>query len=133
MWLMISVYIDDYVCMCLFSHCRNVKEELLDMSGSCLSLTVLDYDRFTKNDYCGMVVLSCEDIPRLPNGFSGIDDASASQRKTYELPLLVDTMTPALMELSRRDHHYVKDFNRWHSKRTSFIENIASRFSPIPR
>ena len=103
------------------------------MSGSCLSFTVLDHDRFTKNDYCGMVVLSCEDIPRLPNGFSGIDDANTPQRKTYELPLLLGTMTPALMELSRRDHHYVKDFNRWHSIGTSFIENIASRVSSMPR
>ena len=41
-------------------------------------------------------------------------------------------MTPALMELSRRDHRYVKDFNRWHSQRTSFIEDTL-RLSPIPR
>ena len=74
------------------------------MSGSCISLTVLDYDRFTKNDYCGMVVISCEEIPRLPDGFSGIDNDNAPQRKTYELPLVVNTATPALIELSRRSH-----------------------------
>ena len=103
------------------------------MSGSCLSLTVLDYDRFTKNDYCGMVVISCEEIPRLPNGFSGIDSDNAPQRKTYELPLVVNTTTPALIELSRRNHQYVQGFNRWHSRRTSLIENIALKISPTPR
>ena len=102
------------------------------MSGSSLSLTVLDYDRFTKNDYCGMVMISCEEIPRLPNGYSGIDNANAPQRKTYELPLIVDTATPALFELSRRNHHYVQDFNHWHSRRMSVFENIASKISPSP-
>ena len=102
------------------------------MSGSSLSLTMLDYDRFTKNDYCGMVMISCEEIPRLPNGYSGIDNANAPQRKTYELPLIVDTATPALFELSRQNHHYVQDFNRWHSRRMSVFENIASKISPSP-
>ena len=112
--------------------CRNVKEDLLNMQGSSLSLTALDYDRFTKNDYCGMVVLSCEEIPRLPYGSSGIDNANAPQRKTYEFPLVVDTATPALLELSRRNHRYVQDFNRWHSRRTSFIENIALKMNSTP-
>ena len=103
------------------------------MSGSCISLTVLDYDRFTKNDYCGMVVINCEEIPRMPDGVSGIDNDNAPQRKTYELPLVVNTATPGLLELSRRSHHYVQDFNRWHSRRTSLIENIALRIAPTSR
>ena len=86
------MYITTYVPTYVFSSSKNVKEELLDTSGSCISLTVLDYDRYTKNDYCGMVVLSCEDIPRLPSGFSGIDSENAPQRKTYELPLLYLTL-----------------------------------------
>ena len=102
------------------------------MQGSALSLTVLDYDRYTKNDFCGMVVISCEEIPRLLNGFSGIDNDHAPQRKKYELPLVIDTATPALLELSKRNHRYVQDFNRQHSQRTSFIENIALRISPTP-
>ena len=88
------------------------------MFGSSLSLTVLDYDRFSKNDYCGMVVIECEKIPRLPCGSTGIDDAIGPERRKYELPLVVETQTPALMELSRRGHHYVKDFNYWHSRGT---------------
>jgi len=70
-----------------------------------------------------MVVIDCAEIPRLPSGSSGIYDANAPQRKTYELPLVVDTTTPALMELSKRNHHYVQDFNCWHSQRMSLIEN----------
>ena len=62
-----------------------------------------------------MVVIECEKIPRLPCGSTGIDDAIAPERQKYELPLVVDTTTPALMELSKRKHHYVKEFNRWHN------------------
>lgn len=62
-----------------FLHYKNVKETLLDLSGSVLTLTVFDHDYIKKNKFCGMVVINCAEIPRLPSGSSGLDDASAPQ------------------------------------------------------
>ena len=46
-----------------------------------------------------MVVIDGTEIPRLPSSSSNIDDPNVPQRKTYELPLIPDTMTPTLKEL----------------------------------
>lgn len=96
------------------------------MSGSVLSLTVFDHDYIKRNEFCGMVVISCGEIPRLPSGSSGLDDPNAPQRKTYELALVVDTTTPALKELTERSHQYVHDFNLWYKRGSSFAGNIAA-------
>ena len=75
------------------------------MTGSVLTLSVYDRD-FVKDDFAGMVVIEGTEIPRLPGGSSDIDDPNTPQRKTYELPLVVDTMTPELEELIKRNSEY---------------------------
>jgi len=99
------------------------------MSGSVLSLTVFNHDYIKKNEFCGMVVIDCAEIPRLPSGSSGIDDENAPQRKTFELPLVLDTTTPALKELSERSHQYVHDFILWYKQGSTFAGNIAATFT----
>ena len=99
------------------------------MSGSVLSLTVFDHDYIKKNVFCGMVVLDCAEIPRLPSGSSGIDDPNAPQRKNLELFLVVDTTTSALKELTERSHQYVHDFNLWYKRGSTFAGNIAASFT----
>ena len=89
---------------------RKVKENLLDMSGSVLTLSIYSHHRI-KNEFVGMVVIDGTEIPRLPGGSFSIDP-NAPQRKTYELPLVVDTMTPALEELAKRKHKYVSEFHQ---------------------
>lgn len=108
---------------------RKVKETLLDMSGSVLTLTVFDHDYIKKNEFCGMVVINCAEIPRLPSGSSGLDDPNAPQRKTFELALVTDTTTPALKELAERTHQYVLDFNLWYKRGTTFAGNFAASFT----
>jgi len=73
-----------------------------------------------------MVVIEGAEIPRLPGGSSNIDDPNAPQRKTYELPLVVDTMTLALKELAERSHQYVNDFNLSYSRGSSVTGNVVS-------
>jgi len=90
---------------------RKVKENLLDVSGSVLTLNIYSH-HFISNDFLGMVVIDGTEIPRLPCGLSNIDDPNAPQRKTYELPLVVDTMTPALEELAKRNQKYVIEFHQ---------------------
>ncbi|XP_065899176.1 BAI1-associated protein 3-like isoform X2 [Dysidea avara] len=103
-----------------------IKENLLDMSGSVLTLTVYNHNYVQRDDFAGMVVIEGVEIPRLPGGSSNIDDPNAPQRKTFELPLVVDTMTPALKELAKRSHQYVNDFSLWHSRGSSVVESVTS-------
>ena len=79
------------------------------MSGSVLTLGIYSH-HLISNEFVGMVVIEGVEIPRLPGGSSNIDDPNAPQRKTYELPLVVDTMTPALKELAKRKHKFVCEF-----------------------
>ena len=106
--------------------CRKIKEDLLDMSGSVLTLTVYNHKYIKRDVFVGMVVIDGTEIPRLSGGSSNIDDPNAPQRKTYELPLVVDTLTPELEELLIRRHQYVNDFTLWHSRESSVAENIKS-------
>ncbi|XP_065899172.1 protein unc-13 homolog D-like [Dysidea avara] len=103
-----------------------IKENLLDMPGSVLALTVYDHDLLKRDDFAGMVVIEGVEIPRLPGGSANIDDPNAPQRKTYKLPLVVDTMTPELEELAKRSHQYVNDFNLLYSQGSSVVGNVAS-------
>ena len=79
------------------------------MSGSVLSLSVYSH-HLIGHEFVGMVVVDGTEIPRLSGDFSVIDDPSAPQRKICQLPLVVDTMTPALEELVKRKHKYVNEF-----------------------
>ena len=76
-----------------------------------------------------MVVIDCGEIPKLPSGCSGIDDDNVPQRKTFDLPLVIDTATPALKELAERNHQYVHDFNLWYKRGTTYAGNIAATFT----
>ena len=96
------------------------------MPGSVLALTVYDHDLLKRDDFAGMVVIEGVEIPRLPGGSANIDDPNAPQRKTYKLPLVVDTMTPELEELAKRSHQYVNDFNLLYSQGSSVVGNVAS-------
>ena len=82
-----------------------------------------------RDEFAGIIAIDGTEIPRLPGGSSSIDDPNAPQRKTYELPLVIDTMTPALKELSVRSHQYVNDFNLWYSRGSTVAENVVSTFT----
>ncbi|XP_065899181.1 BAI1-associated protein 3-like isoform X3 [Dysidea avara] len=88
-----------------------VEENFLDMSGSVLTLSIYNH-HLISNEFLGIAIIDGTEIPRLPSGSSNIDDPNAPQRKTYELPLVVDTMTPALEELAERSHKYVNKFHQ---------------------
>jgi len=99
------------------------------MPGSVLTMTVYNHNYVQRDDFVGIVTIAGAEIPRLPGGSSNIDNPDAPQRKTCELSLVVDTMTPALKELAERSHQYVNDFNLWYSRGSTVAENVVSTFT----
>lgn len=81
------------------------------MSGSVLTLSVYNH-HLISHEFVGMVVIEGTEIPRLSGGYSDIDELNTSTRITYELPLIPNTMTPALEELVERNHKYISEFHQ---------------------
>lgn len=61
----------------------------MDIEGAVLLLTVMDHDTFGRDDFAGMCVVSCRDIPRLGSvtEHHAIMDPNAPQRKVLRLSL----------------------------------------------
>ena len=73
------------------------------MEGTVLLLSVFDHDIVGANDFAGMCVVACKDIPRLASPEESLIDPNAPQRKNLTLPLFRYTSeTPAFVELDAR-------------------------------
>lgn len=77
-------------------------EKDLDRKGSILMLAVFDYDMMSSNDFAGLCIVACKDIPRLDSGIASLSDPDAQVRKNLVLPLIHISPTVALHELETR-------------------------------
>ena len=75
----------------------------MDVEGTVLLLSVFDHDIVGANDFAGMCVVSCKDLPQLVSPEASLTDPDAPQRKNLTLPLFRYTSeTPAFVELDAR-------------------------------
>ena len=65
-------------------------------------LAVFDYDMISSNDFAGLCVVACKDIPRLDSGIASLGDPDAQVRKNLVLPLIHISATVTLHELETR-------------------------------
>ena len=66
-------------------------------------LTVFDYNVIGANEYVGMCVVGCKDIPRLASPEASLTDPDAAQQANLTLPLFrYTTETPVFAELDAR-------------------------------
>jgi hypothetical protein len=64
---------------------------------------VFDYNLIGYNEFVGICVVACKDIPRLASPESSLTDPSSAQQANLKLPLLRYTAeTPAFSELDMR-------------------------------
>lgn len=81
------------------------EKEEMDTEGAVLLLSVFDHDVVGSNDFAGMCVVACKDIPRIASPQASLTDPSAPQRKNLTLPLFRFTRTTAVFsELDSRSH-----------------------------
>ena len=77
----------------------------MDKEGTVLLLSVFDHDIVGANDFAGMCVVACKDIPHLSSPEESLIDPNAPQRKNLTLPLFhYSKATPAYVELEARAH-----------------------------
>lgn len=75
----------------------------IDYEGTALVLSVFDHDIVGANDFAGMCVVACKDIPQLASTEASLTDPNAPQRVNLTLPLFRYTHeTPAFAELDAR-------------------------------
>lgn len=75
----------------------------MDTEGATLLLSIFDHDIVGANDFAGVCVVACKDIPQLVSSEASLTDPDAPQRKNLTLPLFRYTHeTPAFAELDAR-------------------------------
>ena len=75
----------------------------VDTDGTVLLLTIFDYNLIGYNEFVGMCVVACKDIPRLASPEASLTDPSSAQQVNLKLPLFRFTAeTPAFLELDTR-------------------------------
>ena len=75
----------------------------MDIEDTVLLLSVFDHDIVGANDFAGMCVVACKDIPQLVSSEASLIDPNAPQRKNITLPLFRYTSeTPAFVEIDAR-------------------------------
>ena len=77
-------------------------EKDLDRKGSILVLAVYDYDLVSANDFAGLCIVSCKEIPRLASATASLSDPNAQERKNLVLPLFHIPGSVTLNELDAR-------------------------------
>lgn len=83
--------------------CSPADESVMTMDGAILLLSVFDHDVVGTNDFAGMCVVACKDIPRLVSAEASLIDAEAPQPKNLTLPLFhYSQQTSAFAELDVR-------------------------------
>ena len=89
----------------LFYLYRPAKSTEMDVEGTVLLLSVFDHDVIGANDFAGMCVVACKDIPQLASPEASLTDPDAPQRKNLTLPLFRYTSeTPVFAEMDARSH-----------------------------
>ena len=82
---------------------RSADRQFLETEGAILLLSVFDHDIIRSNDFCGLCVVPCKDIPLLSPAESAFSDPNAVQRKNLMLPLFkLKKSTVVLKELDAR-------------------------------
>ena len=77
----------------------------MDFHGAVLLLSVFDHDLVGANDFAGMCVVACKDIPRMVSPEASLTDPRTPQRKNLTLPLFrYSSETPPFVELDVRAH-----------------------------
>ena len=77
----------------------------MDIDGTVLLLSVFDHDLVGSNDFAGMCVVACKDIPRMASPQASFTDPNAPQRLNLTLPLFhYSKETSAFAELDARAH-----------------------------
>ena len=87
-----------------FFFCNSpAKQTEIDVEGTVLLLSVFGHEAIGANDFAGMCVVACKDIPQLISSEAMPSDPDAPQRKNLTLPLFRYTSeTPAFAELDAR-------------------------------
>ena len=106
-----------YVCVYVyewttFYPLRPASQESMEMKGTIVVLGAYDYDILGKNDFMGICVVPCNDIPQLSNSSSLLDENSP-KRKNMTLPLFHIGESKALLALQHHfsDHEAVEFLN----------------------
>ena len=76
----------------------------MDVEGTVLLLSVFDSDVVGADDFAGMCVVACKDIPQLLPSEASLTDPNTPQRKNLTLPLFRYTSETQLSELHARAH-----------------------------
>lgn len=75
----------------------------MNVEGAVLLMSVFDHDIVGANDFAGMCVVACKDLPQLSSPEASLTDPNAPQRMNLTLPLFRCTHeTPAFVELDAR-------------------------------
>ena len=114
------------VCLCTWGMCvcvyvyewttfyplRPASQESMEVKGTIVVLGAYDYDILGKNDFMGICVVPCNDIPQLSNSSSLLDENSP-KRRNMTLPLFHIGESKALLALQHHfsDHEAVEFLN----------------------
>ena len=91
----------------LLHACSPARETEVDVDGAVLLLSVFDHDLVGSNDFAGMCVVACKDIPRILSPQASLSNPNAPQRANLTLPLFhysTPGVTPVFAELDNRAH-----------------------------
>ena len=105
----------------------------IDYEGTALLLSVFDHDIVGSNDFAGMCVVACEDIPRLSSPEDSLTDPNAPQRVNLTLPLFrYSHETPAFVELDARARlgdDKASDFFKVNKKLLGHLSDLRHRLT----
>lgn len=81
------------------------KQSEMEVDGAVLVLSVFDHDMFGPNDFAGMCVVSCKEIPKMSSSHTSLTNPSGPQRKNLTLPLFhCSTESSVFTEIDTRAH-----------------------------
>ena len=84
-------------------NCSPAKQTEIDTEGTVLVLTVFDYNLIGANEFTGMCVVDCKDIPQMASPQASLTDPNVPQRKNLTLPVFRYTsVTPIFVEIDAR-------------------------------
>ena len=105
----------------------------IDAEGAILLLSVFDHDIVGANDFAGMCVVACKDIPQLIPPEASLTDPNAPQRVNLTLPLFRYTQeTPAFAELDARARlgdDMASEFFKVNKKLLGHLSHLRHRLS----
>jgi hypothetical protein len=105
----------------------------MDYEGAALLFSVFDHDIVGANDFAGVCVVSCSDIPRLASPESSLTDPNAPQRVNLTLPLFRFTHeTPNFIELDARARlgdDKASDFFKVNKKLLGHLSDLRHRLT----